>query len=153
MEINFKCELFENLSVQQLRFIYQLRAEVFVVEQNCAYCDVDETDELAYHLFALENQKVMAYARLIPAGITYTTCSIGRVVIHPSWRKQKLGQALMHTAIKKCIDLFNTDSITISAQLYLQRFYENLGFNPVGDVYLEDNIPHLKMIYDKKSSF
>lgn len=152
MEINFKCELFENLSVHQLRCIYQLRAEVFVVEQNCAYCDVDETDELAYHLFALENEKVMAYARLIPAGIAYTTCSIGRVVIHPSWRKQKLGKTLMNAAIKKCTTLFNTHSITISAQLYLQHFYENLGFCPVGTSYLEDNIPHLKMLYEKKPS-
>lgn len=136
---------FEELSVQELYAILQLRSKVFVVEQNCPYQDMDNTDQVSFHLFCKDADKCIAYARLIPAGITYAETSIGRVVVDPEYRRKDLGKVLMVKAIENCNHLFNSTHITISAQLYLLRFYNELGFKEVGETYLEDNIPHIKM--------
>lgn len=147
MEITYTCKRFDALSVHELYRIYRLRSAVFVVEQACAYQDVDEKDIPALHLCAWMGDELAAYARLLPAGVSYASCSIGRVVTAPEFRGKKLGDALMRKAIVLCGEHFDTDTITISAQCYLQRFYENLGFIGQGESYLEDAIPHLKMIY------
>lgn len=136
---------FDELTVHELYAILQLRSKVFVVEQTCAYQDMDDTDKLALHLFAMENNKAIAYTRLIPPGISYEQASIGRVVVDPEKRGTELGKNLMRQSIKTVNEKFNTSHITISAQLYLLKFYNGLGFKEVGDTYLEDNIPHIKM--------
>ncbi len=143
--MNWITKKFDELSVHELYGILQLRAKVFVVEQNCAYQDLDDTDKKAWHLFGVENENILAYARLIPQGINYPEASIGRVIVDPSLRGKSKGKELMHESIKKCEELFNTKSITISAQCYLKRFYNECGFKEVGEEYLEDNIPHIKM--------
>lgn len=143
--MNWILKTFDELSVHELYAILQLRSKVFVVEQNCAYQDMDDTDKRSLHLFTLENNKAMAYARLIPPGISYEQASIGRVVVDPAKRGTETGKALMHEATKQVKEKFKTDHITISAQLYLLKFYNGLGFKEVGETYLEDNIPHIKM--------
>ncbi|MCC7017947.1 MAG: GNAT family N-acetyltransferase [Rhodospirillales bacterium] len=136
---------FDELNVHELYNILQLRAKVFVVEQNCAYLDLDDTDKNSWHLFGEENGAIVAYARLIPQNINYPEASIGRVVTDPSVRGKRIGKELMKYAITKCENLFNTKNITISAQTYLKKFYNELGFKETGEEYLEDNIPHIKM--------
>lgn len=149
MEITVNCYEFKNLSPLTLHYIYKLRCEVFVVEQQCAYADVDDKDLQARHLCVFDNEQVIAYARLLPPGVSYESCSIGRVVVNPLYRHQKLGRKLMEKAIDYCCQLFNANTITISAQHYLQTFYESLGFTSTGSVYLEDDIPHIKMYWSK----
>ncbi len=136
---------FRELTVDELYGILQLRAKVFVVEQNCPYQDLDDTDKKSWHLYGEENGKIVAYARLIPQNINYPEASIGRVVVDPSVRGRNVGKELMITGINECEELFKTSKITISAQSYLKKFYNELGFKETGEEYLEDNIPHMKM--------
>jgi ElaA protein len=143
--MNWILKTFDELSVHELYAVLQLRSKVFVVEQNCAYQDMDDTDKLSLHLFLLENGKAMACARLMPPGISYEQAGIGRVVVDPEKRGTETGKALVREATKQVKEKFKTENITISAQLYLLKFYKGLGFNEVGETYLEDNIPHIKM--------
>jgi ElaA protein len=143
--MNWITKKFDDLSVHELYAILQLRAKVFIVEQNCPYQDLDDTDKKSWHLFGMENGKTMAYARLIPQNINYPEASIGRVVVDPSLRGKNIGKELMKVSMDKCEELFKTTHITISAQSYLKKFYNDCGFNEVGEEYLEDNIPHIKM--------
>ncbi len=136
---------FDELSNHELYSILQLRAQVFVVEQLCTYQDMDNIDENAWHLFSVEDGKTIAYARLIPPGLSYPTASIGRVIVEINKRKNKLGKELMLKAVENTQLLFNTNEITISAQVYLLKFYNELNFKEEGEEYLEDNIPHIKM--------
>lgn len=137
---------FGELQPLELYQILQLRIDVFMLEQNCLYPECDDKDLKAFHLYAKHEGKIIAYARLLPAGISYDDLSIGRVVVHTDFRKYGLGKVLMNRAI----DYWNKESpaipIRISGQLYLQRFYEGLGFKTVSDVYLEDDIPHIEML-------
>lgn len=143
--MNWIVKKFKDLSVNELYAILQLRSVVFVVEQNCAYQDMDNVDQRSHHLFACEKNRCIAYARLIPAGITYPDASIGRVVVSPDCRGKDIGKVLMTKAIEEVNNIFRTSHITISAQLYLVKFYNDLGFKETGETYLEDNIPHIKM--------
>lgn len=138
---------FNELTVQELYGVLQLRSEVFVVEQTCVYQDIDGTDESSYHLFCIDGSVIVAYARIIPPGINYETASIGRVVVKRTHRRTELGKTLMLKSIHAVEELFSSDKITISAQLYLKRFYNQLGFAEVGEPYPEDDIPHIKMKY------
>ncbi len=123
----------------------RLRSEVFVVEQNCVYQDVDDFDQVAYHLFASDADRIVIYARLLPPGAKYPEASLGRVVSHPSVRGSGLGKQLMELAINQCEIFWPGAGITISAQAYLEDFYQALGFTTLSQPYLEDDIPHLKM--------
>lgn len=126
--------------------ILALRSEVFVVEQNCAYQDLDGRDEHSFWVWAEdENGKVHAAARLLPAGISYSEISIGRVCTSMESRRSGLGKLLMEECIKQCERIWGRQAITISAQQYLLKFYNELGFVEEGEMYLEDDIPHLKM--------
>ena len=136
---------FDELTLDELYRILQLRNEVFVVEQNCVYNDIDGKDQPAWHLMAIEDDKVVAYTRILPPGLSYNDPSIGRVVTTPSKRRSGLGKELMKRSIEACEKHFGKTSITLSAQVYLQSFYESLGFIVVGEQYLEDGIPHIKM--------
>ena len=112
--------------------------------------DCDSKDFKAWHLMGMENGKLLAYARLIPAGISYRESSIGRVVTSPAIRGKGLGKELMQESIQRIKLLFQTESIRIGAQLYLEDFYASFGFFKDSDVYLEDNIPHIEMLIKPK---
>lgn len=144
-EIKWKIKPFNALSLAELYEVLELRSLVFVVEQNCVYQDIDHKDQKAVHLLGDVEGKLVAYARLFDAGIYFENASIGRVIVHPEARAKKYGHELMRVAIEQIKNLFNKENITISAQLYLQKFYESHGFMPTSEVYLEDDIPHIEM--------
>jgi len=143
--INWTIKKFNELTLEELYSILQLRSEVFIVEQNCVYNDPDGKDRSAWHLIALEDNKLVAYTRILPPGVSYNDPAIGRVVTSSSKRGLGLGRELMKRSIEACEKLFGKISITLSAQVYLQGFYESLGFIVVGEEYLDDGIPHIKM--------
>lgn len=146
-ELSYITKSFNELTPAELYSLLQLRAAVFVVEQNCPYLDPDGKDQDCYHVMASYQGKLVAYTRCVPAGVSYKDSpSIGRVVIATAFRDRKWGYELMEYSMKKCRELFGVDKITISAQHHLQRFYEKCGFKAVGEVYPEDDIPHIKMI-------
>ena len=138
---------FQDLSVQEFHDIVQLRLDIFVVEQDCAYLDLDGKDEIAYHLFAKTDQgQTVAYTRLFAPGDYYNEAAIGRVVVHKDFRKDGLGFELMSRSIEQIESLFKTKTIRIGAQQYLKKFYKSLGFQTTGHDYMEDGIPHTYMI-------
>lgn len=137
---------FEELSLEELYAILQLRNEVFVVEQHCVYQDADDKDQFSYHLMGWLEDKLVAYTRIFPPGISYKEPSIGRVVTSPAARGTGLGRALMQNSIDKCKHLFGNIFIRIGAQVYLKNFYSSLGFVPDGEIYLEDGIQHIEML-------
>jgi ElaA protein len=141
---------FDELTAKELYLILQLRNEVFIVEQNCPYQDLDNKDLYAFHLMGMKENKLLAYSRLLGPGISYSESSIGRVVSSPSSRKTGMGKKLMKESIVQIKNLFQTDTIRIGAQLYLKNFYESFGFIQTGDTYLEDNIPHIIMLRKPK---
>ena len=143
--VNWTIKRFDELTLDELYIVLQLRNEVFIVEQNCAYNDPDGKDQSAWHLMAIEDNKLIAYTRILPPGVSYSDPAIGRVVTAPSTRRSGLGKELMKRSIEACDKLFGKSSITLSAQVYLQSFYESLGFIVVGEQYLDDGIPHIKM--------
>jgi len=144
--INWNFKKFEELTPSELYSIMQLRNEVFVVEQNCVYQDADNKDLLSYHLMGWNQQKLVAYTRILAPGIAFEEASIGRVVTSPSVRRTGIGFELMNRSISKTTELFGNFPIRIGAQLYLQKFYTSLGFEKDSDTYLEDNIPHIEMV-------
>ena len=145
MSLQFEIKLFNALSVAELYDILLLRAEVFVVEQNCVYQDIDGKDSKALHLIGTVNGKIVAYSRLFAPGDYYDYASIGRVVISPAYRDRKWGHDLMRASIAAAQEHYTTSAITIMAQLYLKRFYESHGFVQEGEPFLEDGIPHIMM--------
>jgi ElaA protein len=149
--LHWQVKKFEDVTPHELYAIMQLRNEVFVLEQNCLYQDADNKDQPSFHVMGWNNnQMLMAYCRIIPPGISYTQCSIGRVVTHADVRKEGAGKELMKRAIDECRKLFPEQAIKIGAQLYLHKFYSSLGFVQTSDVYLEDGIEHIEMLLDVK---
>jgi ElaA protein len=146
MQIVWQLKNFDALTAKELYDILQLRSEVFVVEQNCVYLDMDGKDEGSFHFCGYHQNKLIAYTRLLPPGLSYTEASIGRVVTSPSVRRSGAGRLLMQQSIKTVHDLFGTVPIKIGAQLYLKAFYESFGFILKGEVYLEDGIEHIAML-------
>jgi len=146
MKITFQIKRFEALSVAELYRILELRSEVFVVEQNCVYQDIDGKDPKALHLIGEHDGKIVAYARLFDKGDYFDQSSIGRVVVAGNARDKKFGHDLLKAAINGIFEHFGQSAIEISAQLYLQKFYESHAFEAQGETYLEDDIPHIHMI-------
>ena len=144
--MNFIIKTFEELTKLELYKILQLRAEVFVVEQDCVYQDVDGKDEKALHVLGLKNNDIVAYTRIFKSGDYFNKASIGRVVVKATQRKFGYGHDLIKASIKAIKDFYNETTIVISAQVYLKKFYESHQFIQVGASYLEDGIPHIKMI-------
>jgi len=144
--LKFEIKPFKALSTDELYQVLQLRSEVFVVEQNCVYQDIDGKDAKALHLLGFFEGKVQAYARLFKPGDYFEKASIGRVVIRSEFRDRKWGHLLMKAAIDGIAEHFGASEITISAQLYLKKFYEANGFSAMGESYLEDDIPHIEML-------
>jgi ElaA protein len=143
--IQFKIKPFPELSTNELYEMLQLRSEVFVVEQNCVYQDIDGKDQKAIHVLGSSEGILVAYSRLFKPKDYFEYASIGRVIVKASHRDKKLGHELMRVSIDAITTLFQETKITISAQLYLQKFYESHGFVVVGESYLEDDIPHIEM--------
>ncbi len=146
MELKWKIKPFEALNVNELYDLLKLRSEIFVVEQNCVYLDLDGKDKKALHLIGEYDNKIVAYVRLFDAGISFDNASIGRVVVDADYRDRKWGHDLMREAISAIKSNFNKEKITIGAQLYLKKFYESHGFVQSSEMYLEDDIPHIQMI-------
>jgi len=147
MTISWQLKKFEQLSTVELYAIFQLRMEVFVVEQNCAYQDADGKDLKAYHLMGLnENKELMAYSRLLPPDVSYAEVSIGRVITSPKARGRGAGRSLMNESLLSIEKLFGKVPVRIGAQVYLKAFYESFGFVMEGEEYLEDGIPHIIML-------
>lgn len=144
--INWLTKEFLDLSVSQLYEILQLRAEVFVVEQTCDYQDLDGKDSKSLHVCGYENEKLIAYARIVLAGVSYSEISIGRVVVSPSRRSEGIGEILMKESLSQIFTHFGNQLVRISAQSHLAKFYGGLGFEPTGKAYLEDGIPHIEML-------
>lgn len=146
--ITFTCVPFVELTAYMLYDILALRQEVFVVEQNCPYQDCDGKDQDSWHLMGRnEEGDLICYTRLLPTGLAYPDYpSIGRVVSSPKARGTGAGKILMQKSIAQCHDLFGNIPIKIGAQSYLLAFYEGLGFVSTGEAYLEDGIPHTKMV-------
>ena len=150
--MNFEYKHFSELSTDELYDILRLRAEIFVVEQDCVYNDLDELDKEATHQFFRKNGKIIAYARLLKPGTRFHVYSIGRVVVKQSERGTGLGIQLMTEAKKYMDNVWGATRIKVSAQKYLRKFYEDLGFKVVTDEYLEDGIPHLGMLYSNDNA-
>ena len=144
--IKWLTKKFSDLSATQLYEILQLRAEVFVVEQTCYYQDVDGKDFESLHVCGYENNKLVAYARIVQAGVSYAEISIGRVVVSAIKRGEGVGEILMKESLIQVFTHFGNQSVRISAQSHLAKFYGDLGFKPTGKAYLEDGIPHIEML-------
>ena len=143
----FKCRPFYELSLDQLYAIMTLRQVVFVVEQDCPYLDADGKDQDAHHLLGYQNTELVAYARLMPPGLSYPNyAAIGRVVTKSSVRGTGTGRQLMRKSMEWVKKLYNDPPIKISAQCYLTEFYQSMGFVAIGSSYLEDGIPHVAMV-------
>ena len=149
--VTFLSKPYHDLTTAELYNILALRAEVFVVEQNCPYQDVDGKDVDSIHLLGFIDNELMAYARILKQGISYKEyASIGRIVISPKKRGNNYGHELVSYSINQCKESFVGQPIKISAQSHLEKFYSALGFLSTGEAYLEDGIPHIAMIYNKK---
>ena len=142
---------YDQLSKEDLYLILRLRSEVFVVEQNCVYQDIDNKDQRALHLFIRNHNDVIAYTRLFNAGDYFDEASIGRVVVDKNFRDKKLGHIIIEKSIQTIKQKYNRSCILISAQTYLKNFYASHSFLQIGEGYLEDGIPHIKMKLDLKA--
>lgn len=145
--MNFKIKHFNQLNTDILYKILKARIDVFVVEQNCPYPECDNKDQQSYHLYYEEDGEIAAYLRILPAGLSYIEPSIGRVLVAEKFRRQGYAEKMMKTAADFIKKEFSADSIRISAQEYLNDFYQSLGYKNVSEVYLEDDIPHIEMLF------
>lgn len=136
-------KIFQELTREQLYSILKLRVEIFVVEQNCPYPELDDEDQKSIHFFYEEGEIIIAYLRIIPTQAD--NIRIGRVVTHKDFRGQSLSSKLMETAMEFIKENHSNKKIMLSAQEYLQAFYARFGFKPVSNMYLEDGIPHVDM--------
>lgn len=143
--IIWKIKSFDELTVPEFHEIIKARIDVFVVEQNCPYHDLDGYDEKAIHLWAEKDNMVLAYCRIFDKGIKYNETSIGRVLTSEKGRGKNLGKQLIQYAVETIENRFKTSEVRISAQDYLLKFYSYFGFEDTGKKYLEDNIPHTEM--------
>ena len=140
---------FAALTPAELYAILRLRNEAFVVEQNCVFQDADNKDIYCHHLMLFENKQLVAYARLVPPGISYGEMSVGRVVTARDARNKGAGKKLMTLAVEYCRKIFGDGPIRIGAQYYLEKFYTDIGFTRTGDIYDEDGIEHIEMLMYK----
>ncbi|MGB1449226.1 MAG: GNAT family N-acetyltransferase [Flavobacteriaceae bacterium] len=149
--LSFISKSFDELTIVELYEILALRAEVFVVEQHCPYQDVDGKDINSLHVLGYLDNRIVAYGRVVEKGISYPDyISIGRIVTSPSVRNKKHGHALVDFALTVCHKNYPSQPIKISAQAHLEKFYNQHSFLATGEAYLEDDIPHIGMIYSKK---
>lgn len=146
MELNWEISAFDALSNNSLYRALQLRQEVFVVEQNCIYPELDGLDQDSIHMLCWRGTALLAYQRCLPPGLSYPESSLGRIVVAPAGRGQKLGRELVQRGIDLNTKAWPDRDIKIGAQTYLKSFYEGLGFIVVGEEYVEDGIAHIHML-------
>lgn len=144
MEIIIKS--FSELSLEELYSVLQLRAEVFVVEQNCVYQDIDGKDQKALHVLGFNNRELVAYTRCFAPGYYFEEAAIGRVIVKVNQRKYGFGHEILKASLDVINHKYQTGNIKLSAQQYLTKFYETHGFRQIGEGYLEDGIPHIAMV-------
>ncbi len=144
--LNIEVKKFQQLSVDELYEILQLRSAVFVVEQNCVYQDLDDKDQQALHVLGKKQEMLVAYTRIFKPGDYFKEASIGRVIVKLDQRKFGYGQEIMEASITAILEKFKAQAIHLSAQIYLKKFYSSLGFSPVGAPYYEDGIQHIAMV-------
>ena len=147
--MSYTIKTFAQLTTEELYEMLQVRTNVFVVEQNCPYPEIDGKDKESYHLFKQIEGEMAAYLRILPPGVSYEQLSIGRVLVQKNYRGQQLGRELMNEALSFIKQQYGEQTIKIQAQDYLRSFYESFGFEAISDVYLEDNIPHIDMLLKK----
>ncbi len=147
--MNWKIKKFNELNIEEIYKILALRNEIFIVEQECPYLDCDDKDLNSYHLFLGENGEIVSYLRILEKGVSYDEISIGRVAVKKSYRGKGISRKMMLKAIEFIENNLSENIIKIQAQAYLLDFYSSLGFKAVSEEYLEDNIPHIDMIYKK----
>lgn len=145
MTITWKIKAFDELTAHELYALLRLRTEVFVVEQNCVFQDMDNKDQASHHLLGWRGEELVAYTRIVPPGLSYDEPSIGRVVTSPVARGGGIGKLLMEESIGHVYHLYGRQPIRIGAQFYLKKFYESLGFLQTSEIYDEDGIDHIEM--------
>ncbi|SDD49700.1 GNAT family N-acetyltransferase [Pedobacter soli] len=146
MKYHTLVKAFCDLSPDELYQIMRLRIEVFVIEQQCFYQDADNKDQQCHHLMLFKDNELVAYARIVPAGLSFEEASIGRVITSAQVRGTGAGKVLMEAAMQTCRQIFGNVPIRIGAQTYAQAFYAALGFETSGDEFMEDGIPHIEMV-------
>jgi ElaA protein len=139
-------KIFDELSTSELYDLLRLRAEVFIVEQQCAYQDLDGKDQRALHILGKNEDELQAYARVFEPGFYFKEASIGRIVVAPRYRSGGLGREIVLEAEKAIVRFYGGGPVKLSAQSYLKKFYTELGYRSLGEEYLEDGIPHIGMI-------
>ena len=144
--MNVEVKTFEELNIRELYNLLKLRSEVFVVEQDCVYLDIDGKDERALHILGWEDDKLVAYARCFKSGDYFDESSIGRILVKENYRRMGFGHEITKASINAIKTKYKADKIKISAQTYLVIFYESHGFKTIGDRYSEDGIPHIAML-------
>ena len=149
MKFEHQVKSFQELSLEEFHDIIALRIQIFIIEQNCPYQEVDGKDKLAHHLFFKnEMDEIIAVTRILPQGISYEEVAIGRVVVHEDYRGTGLGNQLMADSMNFVRDKYGEVPVRLSAQKHLENYYGNHGFKSTGKEYLEDGIPHLEMLYN-----
>lgn len=148
--MTIEIKAFNELTLNSLYEVLQLRAEVFVVEQNCPYQDVDGKDQKAMHILGYHKEQLVAYTRVFEPGYYFDNASIGRVVVRENARQYGFGKDIMKASIAFIEDTLDLSTIELSAQTYLKKFYNDLGFQEIGEGYLEDDIPHIRMLKNKR---
>ena len=147
--MSWKLKKFDELTNIELYNLLKDRTLVFVVEQNCPYLEVDGKDPFSYHLFKEDNGEIIAYLRIVPAGVTYPEASLGRVFVKKEYRGQGIAGDLLKNGIDFIQNELKETEIKIQAQDHLRKFYGSFGFQPISETYLEDNIPHVDMILQR----
>ncbi len=147
--MNILIKTFDQLTINELHDLLQLRSEVFVVEQDCVYQDIDGKDRKALHIVGLKDDRIVAYTRCFQPGIYFEEAAIGRVVVDEAYRKFKYGHDIMKASIIAIKDHYKTETIKLSGQTHLKKFYESHDFKQIGEGYLEDGIPHIAMLKNK----
>ena len=149
MKFEHQVKSFQELSLEEFHDIIALRIQIFIIEQNCPYQEVDGKDKLAHHLFFKnEMDEIIAITRILPQGISYAEVAIGRVVVHEDYRGTGLGNQLMSDSMNFVRDKYGEVPVRLSAQKHLENYYGNHGFKSTGKEYLEDGIPHVEMLYN-----
>ena len=146
--MEWKLKKFDDLTLNELYEILKLRLEVFVVEQDCPYQDLDGKDQLSYHLFLEDRGKIIAVSRILPEKVAYDEMAIGRVIVKKDYRNQGIARKMMVKAIDFIIKDLGKTKIRLSGQAYLINFYEDLGFKKISGEYLEDGIPHFEFLLE-----
>ena len=146
--MNWHLKRFEELTTNELYEILRARAEVFVVEQTCIYQDCDLKDQKSWHLYSEENGEIVTYMRIIEKGVSYPEISMGRLLTRENHRKSGLSRQTIERGLDFVVNTLGESKIRVSGQLYMKEFYESMGFCTTSDVYLEDEIEHVEMLYD-----